>query len=347
MTLSDLSAGGDTLTIMNTRTGLTASLTLAIVLSACGGADDSGTATSALTEVDSTIATTVTSATSTTSTTTDSAESSDIVNVWQSSSIDATALPIGDGNLSTTEARVGSVYSCAPANPAAPGAHAAGPWLDEAAGTWDSTAKLAVQGDVAWPAASYRESVADDVRTVTSNGLPVDQSTGTFPIAADDPAYQFDRNPGSVTEHERAYELAVDPELAAEPTCLPMEAVGILRNGVVLYNALDGRGDDAPAHEVLDICDGHPSQIAYHYHSIPSCIIEAASGPSTVVGWALDGHPIVVERDASGNLPSNEDLDECHGRTSPILLDGEIIENYHYSATLEYPYTIGCFRSRP
>jgi hypothetical protein len=51
----------------------------------------------------------------------------------------------------------------------------------------------------------------------------------------------------------------------------------------------------------------------------------------------------VVERDAAGNLPNNADLDVCHGRTSPILEDGEIVTTYHYDATLEYPYTVGCF----
>jgi hypothetical protein len=66
-----------------------------------------------------------------------------------------------------------------------------------------------------------------------------------------------------------------------------------------------------------------------------------------VVGFALDGFPIVVERDARGDLPTNADLDECHGRTSPILLDGEVVEIYHYSATLEFPYVIGCFRATP
>jgi YHYH protein len=331
--LSRFSVWGDTLASMNTRPRPAMIIALVIALAACGGDDDPGSDASATT--DTTIGTSPAEADHT---------DSDVVNVWAASSVDPSALPLGDGNLSTTDADVGTVFSCAPANPNAPGAHAVGPWLDESSGTWDSTAKLAVQGDEAWPTAEYTESVDGDVRKITSNGLPVDQVTGSFPIAVDDPAYEFDRNPGSVNAYERSYALPVAPQLTTEPSCLPMEAVGILRNGVVLYNALDGRGDDAAAHEVLDICAGHPSQIAYHYHSVPGCIIDATDGPSTVVGWALDGHPIVVERDAAGNLPSNADLDECHGRTSAIALDGEIIETYHYSATLEYPYTIGCFR---
>ena len=82
----------------------------------------------------------------------------------------------------------------------------------------------------------------------------------------------------------------------------------------------------------------------YHYHNIPSCIRNASEGSSTVVGWILDGFPVVVERDAKGSLPSNADLDECHGRTSDIVVDGKTVNMYHYSATLEFPYFIGCYR---
>ena len=73
----------------------------------------------------------------------------------------------------------------------------------------------------------------------------------------------------------------------------------------------------------------------------------AAVGPSTVVGFAHDGFPIVVERDARGNLPTNADLDRCHGRTSTIVLDGKKVEMYHYSATYEFPYFIGCYAGTP
>ena len=100
------------------------------------------------------------------------------------------------------------------------------------------------------------------------------------------------------------------------------------------------------AHEVQDSCDGHPQQgNTYHYHNITTCIQQSAPGVSTLVGWAGDGYPIVLERDASGAMPTNADLDKCHGRTSPILINGDVVNTYHYSATIEYPYTIGCFRA--
>ena len=77
-----------------------------------------------------------------------------------------------------------------------------------------------------------------------------------------------------------------------------MGAVGVLKNGVFIYNALDGYG-------------------------------------------------IYVERDKRGNLPTNADLDRCHGRTSKVEWNGTKQKVYHYSATLESPYTVGCYRGTP
>ena len=266
------------------------------------------------------------------------------MNTWSGAKVDPTKLPIGDANVSTTGAGVGRLFACRAGNPNAPGASADGPWLNVAAGTWDSTTKLAVKGDVSWPSAKYSETVSGGKRILTSNNLPVDMKTGTFPIATDDPTYAYDRNPGRITATDTAITLPETAVVAAKATCMSEGAVGMLKNGVRVFNSLDGKGLDAVAHESQDLCQGHPAMTTYHYHNIPSCIRNAATGPSTVVGGIADGFPVVVERDASGALPTNADLDECHGRTSPILLDGKVVTMYHYSATLEFPYFIGCYR---
>ncbi len=271
-----------------------------------------------------------------------------IVNEWVGPPADPTALPIGTSHVSTTGAEVGGLYVCSGGNPAGGGAFAVGTWIDEDAGTWDATTKIAVQGEVEWPMARYQESVDGDVRTIESNGVPVDMVTGTFPVAADDPAFAFDRNPNAIDEHTISVELPVSPDVAASPGCVPKGTIGVLANGVALFAPVDERNRDAVAYETQDQCDGHPQQQgAYHYHDIPSCVLASATGSSTVVGWALDGFPIVVERDAAGDLPTDADLDECHGRTSPVLVDGEVVETYHYSTTAEFPYFIGCYRGTP
>jgi len=76
---------------------------------------------------------------------------------------------------------------------------------------------------------------------------------------------------------------------------------------------------------------------------VPTQVIAAAKGRSTLVGYALDGYGIYVERNANGTILTNTELDACHGRTSRVRWNGKVQLEYHYDATLEYPYTIGCF----
>jgi hypothetical protein len=287
---------------------------------------------------------TTTSGTSSVLTTTSLDDGSPIVNTWVGEPVDTTKLPIGTSKVSTSTASVGGLFACDAGNPNGGGAHSVGPWVNETDGTWDLSKKVEVQGEVSWPMASYSEVITAKTRDITSNGLPVDQITGTFPIATGDPAYSYDRNPNKIGSSEVTVSLPLSPTKASEPSCLGKGRIGILKNGVSLYASLDERNRDALAYETQDRCDGHPQQMSvYHYHDIPSCIRDASTGSSTVVGFAHDGFPIVVERDAQGNLPTNADLDSCHGRSSRIELDGKVVESYHYSATYEFPYFMGCF----
>ena len=265
-----------------------------------------------------------------------------ITNTWVADgTVDPTALPIGDGRSSTAGAAVGTVYACQGGGGVG-GANVDGPWIH--GDTFDRTAKVHVQGDVSWPSADFTVTIDGGARTIRTNDLPVETHTGTFPIASGDPAYAYDQNPNHISEKSSTLTLPVAPTAAGAVGCLPGGAIGILANGVFLFDALDGEGRDAVAHETQDLCDGHPAPgDEYHYHDVPSCLVDAATGPSTVVGWADDGYPIVVERDAGGSLPTDADLDECHGRTSPVLVDGQLVTTYHYSATLEFPYVLGCF----
>ncbi|MEV7691435.1 YHYH protein [Streptomyces bungoensis] len=260
---------------------------------------------------------------------------------------DPKKIPLGDDKVSTAP-QTGYVYSCQTSfRPG--GARHDGPWMDATNKTWDSTSKVQVQGEHRWPDAEYDETVQGDSRVVTSKDLPTHQSTGTFPIQQSDPAYQYDTNPNAIASKTVNLTLPLNPSLADKAGCLSMGAIGILKNGVYLYNALDDAGRDAAAHETQDMCDGHPDGAEdYHYHDIPSCLLSAATGNgSTLVGYALDGFGIYVERDDKGNLPTNADLDSCHGRTSKVMWDGKETTMYHYSATLEFPYTVGCYHGTP
>lgn len=257
--------------------------------------------------------------------------------------VDLTRLPIGDGKVST-QALAGSVFACS-TRFGGPGAIASGGWLRED-GSFDYTAKPTVDGEVSWPH-SFTVSVEGDKRVITSNDLP-NHTTGHYPVASSDDAYAFDRNPNTIKAQTFRLELARVPELASAPSCLPMGAVGILLSGSVFYNALDAGGRDAVAHEIQDHCQGHPERSgSYHYHNLTDCLKDPGTGHSELVGYALDGFGIYGHRGENGKVLNNADLDACHGHSHELNWDGQLRTIYHYHATWEYPYTVGCFRGKP
>ncbi|MBV8065445.1 MAG: YHYH protein, partial [Actinobacteria bacterium] len=223
------------------------------------------------------------------------------------------------------------------------------PWINTKDGTWDEATKIAVSGAVKWSSASFSATTTGDSRVLTFNDLPTNHTTGIFPIASSDAAYAYDKNPNHIAAHQTTWKIALNPTPASKPACLPMGAIGVLTDGVYLYNGLDAAGRDAAAYEVLDSCGGHPDESSsYHHHDVPPCLVsKAPNGTATLVGYALDGYGIYVVKDSAGNMPSNTDLDACHGTTSAVPWNGKEQSVYHYVATLEYPYTLGCYHGTP
>jgi YHYH protein len=260
-----------------------------------------------------------------------------------SSGADLTRLPVGDGRISSAP-QDGYVWACNSAFGGG-GAFLDGPWILPR-GTFDLTAKPAVQGTVAWPS-QFSLGLAAGVRTVTGNDLP-DHPTGVFPISPEDEAYNYDRDPNAIAPRPVRLALPAVPTMAASASCLTMGPIGVLLTGSFLFNALDAGGRDALAHEIQDACDGHPAPGGmYHYHSLTPCLDDSPSGHSALAGYALDGFGIYGPRGEHGEILTNSDLDECHGHIHVIDWDGQPMEMYHYHATLEYPYTLGCFRGTP
>lgn len=257
------------------------------------------------------------------------------------SDVDLTRLELGNGKASTSP-QAGYVYSCMQFNNV--GNTANGSWFNSD-GTWDATKKLTVDGAVLWPH-SFTISVQGDQRVFTSNDLP-NHVTGIYPISPNDDAYQFDRNPGSIQEQSVTLSLPANPTVAAQPSCVGGE-VGIMLSGVAIFSAFDADGRDAPANEVQDDCDGHPQNTGYyHYHNLSDCLEDNTSGHSVLMGYAFDGFGIYGFYGEDGAELTNEDLDECHGHTHVIEWDGQIMEKYHYHATHEFPYVVGCFKGTP
>jgi YHYH protein len=267
------------------------------------------------------------------------------------SAINPAFLPIGDGNVTTSGPKREYVYLCreSPAPPGGAGAFREGPWI-RGDGTFDLTAKAIVDGAVHWSGARFKVRLTRSRRLISGDGLPVRQATGEFPIESGDDAYQYDRNPNSIRSRSVHYSLPRRPKKASRAGCLTGGPIGIAKNGVAIFDALDAEDRDAVAHEVQDSCGGHPQQRGvYHYHAIPACLTagESTKKPSGLVGYALDGYPIYGPRGAHGRLLTDADLDACHGQRSRVFFEGRWRRIYHYNATLEYPYTLGCFHGTP
>ncbi|MBL8080946.1 MAG: YHYH protein [Anaerolineales bacterium] len=260
------------------------------------------------------------------------------------SDVDLTHLEVGDGKY-TSSPQMGYVYTCMSSfNSGVGGAGNLGNWMN-GDGTWDATKKAVVDGSVTWPS-SFTVSLQGDQRVFTGNDLP-NHPTGNYPISSSDDAYLYDRNPNSIKSQSITLTLPANPVAAAQPNCVGGE-VGIMLSGVVIFSAFDAEGRDAAAHEVQDNCDGHPQVSGfYHYHNLSDCIVDNATGHSALMGYAFDGYGIYGYYGEDGAELTNEDLDVCHGHTHMIEWDGQMVEMYHYHATHEFPYVVGCFHGTP
>jgi hypothetical protein len=255
---------------------------------------------------------------------------------------DLTRLPLGDALKSDSPKR-GHIWPCH-VDETAGGASVVGPWINVAADTFNKIAKPQVPGNVSW-SASFLMRVENGKRIFIGNSLPP-HGTGIYPIPENTDAYRYDQNPNSIQNQTLSFSLSAQPVPADNPSCAP-EAVGILLSGIPLFSALDAPGRDAVAHEVQDRCEGHPQPSGiYHYHSLTNCMKDErqADGSSKLIGYAIDGFGIFGPYGPGGKEYESKDLDECHGLTSAIMWDDKLILQYHYIATTDFPYTVGCLR---
>ena len=142
------------------------------------------------------------------------------------------------------------------------------------------------------------------------------------------------------------------PTKAASTTATGGGAIGFMFSGTVLFDPYEATntvalGDNASytfastacggttcTASFLDSCNQHTAGgmggSTWHYHGVPSCwtSFRDGTGPSHIIGIALDGYPIYGGYDANGNAVSASSLDACNGITSatPEFPSGA----YHY-----------------
>ncbi|MCB9764919.1 MAG: YHYH protein [Alphaproteobacteria bacterium] len=185
------------------------------------------------------------------------------------------------------------------------------------------------------------------------------------------PEYAYDDVSGmGLTAQDHAWSIPLAPALLDTPRELPLVGeIGVTVEGLPISPPNDGPAwgyGDPLAEGRLDACGGHTGMAGdYHVHAPGAC---ADTTPGAVIGYALDGHPIVTpwvcgdddcvtkhkvasswqqttpaERNpwyAWSFVEGSGDLDRCNGMT---LDDG----TYAYVATDGFPYGPGCFVAEP
>lgn len=136
-----------------------------------------------------------------------------------------------------------------------------------------------------------------------------------------------------------AWKIPLQPRLARTPIRAKETsfrgAIAVAVNGVPIFSALNNRGVDAYLAGELDQWGGHCGRgDDYHYHIAP-LHLEKTVGKGNPIAFALDGFPIFGLTEADGSPVGK--LDELNGQFDS---NG----NYHYHATMKYPYINGGIR---
>jgi hypothetical protein len=219
-------------------------------------------------------------------------------------------------------------------------------------GTTGSTTYVAAYRAASWGSATSRSFSGSCSMTLTTTGVPPYHadyylapvsgenatSVAVTPVSHTEMALMAysssDINPATIT-------FNICPAKAATTTATGMGPIGYMISGEAIFNAYEADGASTPALSdnvsytftvggvsetawFIDTCNSHAAAggggATWHYHGVPSCLtsqVDGSSGPSHLLGIALDGFPIYGGRDINGNVISVSQLDACNGITSP------------------------------
>ena len=230
--------------------------------------------------------------------------------------------------------------------------------------TAGSTSYASIYKAAAWGSAATVSFSGSCTMTVTSTGAPPSHSDYYLAPVTTQYPNSVAVTPVSKTEMSlvpytasaispETFTLNVCPAKATTTTSTNMGPIGVMLSGEAIYNPYEGNGAATPAMSdnvsytfttsvgvtetasFIDGCNSHPTPLTvgytWHYHGIPSCLaaqVDGTSGPSHLLGVALDGFPIYGGRDIIGTTIQVSQLDACNGITSatPEFPNGI----YHY-----------------
>jgi hypothetical protein len=215
-----------------------------------------------------------------------------------------------------------------------------------------STSLAAVYKAAAWQSAATVTFSGTCSMTVTTTGVPPYHNDYYLaPVSSQYPA-SVAVSPATGTEMAlvpympaeidgASMTFDVCPAKAASTTATSGGPIGYTISGEALYDPYEANGSTPALTDnvsytfttsagvtetasFIDACNSHPTPISggymWHHHAIPTCLaaqIDGTSGPSHLLGVALDGYPIYGGRDINGKTIAVSQLDACNGITSP------------------------------
>lgn len=174
------------------------------------------------------------------------------------------------------------------------------------------------------------------------------------------------KDPTSAQEY--SFDIPSTPEYSTETTSAPLGSIGVMISGAIMYNPYEGDGTTVAMSNnftitdssgitasFVDKCAGHPTPGmngtggAYHYHGLPNCVtkkVDTSTGPSHIIGIALDGFLIYGANDMHGKAVPASSLDECNGINSPTPEYPGGVYHYVLPGTTDATSSIRCFHGK-
>ena len=200
---------------------------------------------------------------------------------------------------------------------------------------------------------------------ISANVTLIRYSTNfVYPSSSGIPSYTIGPwagNPNTPTNQNWVFKITKNPIVASSPTATPLGVIGVLINGVPVFNPLDAMSYnnlniwhrnamywEAPS---FDSCKGHvaPGGV-YHPHQFPPCVSATdALHHSAIIGFAFDGFPVYgpygyANADGSGGIARIRTSYRTRAITQRTTLpNGTALTAAQYGPAVSASYPIGCF----
>ena len=215
--------------------------------------------------------------------------------------------------------------------------------------------------------------IAADVQTVAYDGSSVYLKATGVPSH---PVGPFPGNPAAPSDRNRTFRIprAPAPQTGTH-TATGLGAIGVMSNGVPLYNASDAhsynnqnvwhQNANVVEESSFDAAPGHPAPVMgqtgnpipgiYHYHQSPAALINQLDPGNTgqhhspIIGYAFDGYPIYgdwgyANADGTGGITRIDSSYALRNITMRITLpDGTALPANQYGPAVSAQYPLGYY----